>query len=676
MTDPATRHARLCEEIARHDFLYYQVAAPEISDREYDSLQRELRDLEAAHPHLLNPSSPSQRVGGAPLEEFATVAHSLPMLSLDNTYAAGEVAAFYQRVVDGLGSAEAGFVVEPKIDGVAVSLRYEKGVLALAATRGDGTRGDDVTANIRTIRSLPLQLPESIPLLELRGEVFYTRQEFDRINSERTARGETPFANPRNATAGTVKLLDSREVARRRLSILLYAHGKIEGLALSSQSQLHETLLRLGLPTHPRIWKTSGVDGLLKSIAEIDDVRKTMPCDTDGAVIKLDDFALRERLGATSKFPRWAIAYKYAAVRSETRINKIIIQVGRTGILTPVADLEPVPVGGTTVSRATLHNFEELTRKDIREGDRVEVERAGEVIPAVVRVVLDARPRESQPFVAPGVCPSCGGPVLKEEVFLRCPSRGCPAQIRERILHFAHRGAMDIEGLGEALVEQLARSGLVRQPSDLFKLDRSALLRLERMAEKSAANLLEAIDSSKQQEFHRVLFALGIPNVGASTARDLAAHFGSMEALAAAGYEQLQEVDGVGPTVAEGICAWFLDSANQLELAELRSAGLRMDSPRRAGPQPLRDKTFVITGTLRRPRPEYEERIRALGGKVSGSVSAKTSFVLAGEDAGSKLAKAYKLGIPVLDEAGFENLLAGSGENPGTTSDPQLMLPV
>jgi len=657
------RIAALRAEIAEHNRRYYDEAAPTISDREYDRLYRELVDLETQFPRFVRPDSPTQRVGGAPLKAFSQITHRVPMLSLDNTYSEEEVGAFYRRMTKLLPNDKIPVVVEPKVDGVAVSLLYENGRLRYAATRGDGTTGDDITQNVRTIRSLPKQLKGDPPkVFEVRGEVFMTKKGFAKLNAERSEAGLAVFANPRNSAAGSLKQLDPAITAQRPLGIVLYGTGAVEGVELTHHSQLFSLLKRLGLPTSDRWWMADSLEEILSAIHELEKVRHDFVYETDGAVAKVDDFRQRESLGMTAKAPRWAMAFKYEAERVETKLHDVLIQVGRTGTLTPVAALEPVFVSGSTVSRATLHNEEEIARKDIRIGDTVVIEKAGEVIPAVVGVRTDLRNGSEKKFRMPVKCPVCGSKVVKEEgqVAVRCVNVQCPAQRKRRIEHFASRGAMDIEGLGEAMVEQLVRHGLIADASDIYSLTNEQLVVLERMGDKSVANLLGAIERSKQQPLWRLLFGLGILHVGVSAARALAEHFPDLDALMAATGEELQRIPDVGDVVGKSIAQFFREPGNREMIKKLRKAGLRLSSePKAVAPNDSKIKgtTWVLTGTLSKPREEIAEEIVRHGGKVSGSVSKKTSFVLAGEEAGSKLAKAKKLGIQIVEEAEFRKLL-------------------
>lgn len=667
------RHQELSDELRRHDHAYYVLAKPVISDREYDRLMEELIRLEGLFPPLRTSDSPSQRVGGTPVAEFASVRHSVPMMSLDNTYSQSEVQEFVARVQKLLPGKALEWVVEPKVDGVAVSLRYEHGVFHLGATRGDGTTGDDITANLRTIRNLPLRLTgTALPeVLEVRGEVFFPLAGFRRLNEERLAAGEEPFANPRNATAGSLKQLDSKLVAKRPLAIVLYGMGELKGgAAPATQLALVEQLREWGLPAPPRLWRCHSTEELLQAIAELDQFRQTLGYETDGAVVKLNSLADRQALGATSKAPRWAIAYKYAPEQAETRLNAISIQVGRTGALTPVAELEPVLLSGSTISRATLHNEEELQRKDIRIGDRVIVEKAGEVIPAVVGVVVARRDGSERVFSFPKTCPECGSPVTRSTredeaeagVVWRCGNPDCPAQVRGRIEHWCSRGAMDVEGAGEVLVAQLVKQGLVLDVADLYRLTVPEVAALERLGQKSAENLIHAIGQSRERDLWRLLFGLGILHVGAGVAKALAKKFPNLDDLMRAGEAELLQVEDVGEVIARSVVHWFGDPRNRQLIVRLRSAGLNFQSALynpAAAAGTFAGKTFVLTGTLAGvSREEATAKIEALGGKVSGSVSKKTDFVLAGEEAGSKLEKAQKLGVKIIDLAEFNRLTA------------------
>lgn len=667
------RHAELAEEIGRHDHLYYVEAQPTISDREYDRLYQELVNLEKQFPELASPDSPTQRVAGEPLKAFKPVRHLRPMMSLDNTYSQAEVRQFLDRVRRLLPGEKLDWVLEPKIDGVAVNLRYEAGVLVLGATRGDGTTGDDITINLKTIRSLPLKLKQtpkagSIPQrFEVRGEVYLPIRSFQRVNAERVEIGEEPFANPRNACAGSLKQLDPRIVATRGLDIVIYSLGHIEGSNGPDQhADVLSWLKALGFRTPEKFWLCEAEDDLIAAINELDKLRKGFAYQTDGAVLKLNSVALRERLGATAKAPRWAIAYKFEAEQAETKLLDILIQVGRTGALTPVASLEPVHVSGTVVRRASLHNEDQIRRLDVRIGDTVTLQKAGEIIPEVVGVVLHKRTGSERIFEFPRRCPECHTPVTRtaaggEVVVWRCPNYECPAQIRGRIEHWCSRGAMDIEGGGEVLVRQLVESGLVRDVADLYSLNQSQVGALERMGDKSAANFIAGIEASKKQDLWRVIFGLGIMHVGAGVAKAVSRHFPSMDKLQSATLEELNQTEDVGEVIAASLHQWFGSERNQQVLERLRAAGVNFKSELHETRQPagaLAGKTLVLTGTLPSlTREEASARIEAAGGKVSSSVSKKTDYVLAGEDAGSKLEKARKLGVRIIDEAGFLELL-------------------
>jgi DNA ligase (NAD+) len=658
------RIARLREEIRRHEHLYYVLAAPEISDQEYDALERELRELEGEFPELVTPTSPTQRVGETPSTEFPSFVHRVPMLSLDNTYSEEELREFEERIFRAVGSREIVYTAELKIDGLSMALHYEAGRLARAVTRGDGVRGDDVTPNARAIRAIPLELVgNDVPAeLEARGEVYLPRSRFAAINREREEAEEEPFANPRNAAAGTMKSLDARVVEKRGLEVFLYGIAHLRGPELKSQWEALERLRSWGLRTNPASRRCVGMDAVVSAIDAWRDRREELEYEVDGVVVKLDDFALQQELGSTSKFPRWAIAYKYPAVQAETAVRAIEVQVGRTGRLTPVAHLEPVFLAGTTVSRATLHNEEEIARKDVRVGDSVRIERGGEVIPKVVGVVLEKRPPGTAPWAPPEQCPACGTKATRAEgeVDRRCPNASCPAQIEERLKHFARREAMDIEGLGDSLVHQLVEKGLVGDFADLYQLKLEDLSGLERMAEKSARNLLDELDRSRARELRRLVFGLGIRFVGERAAMLLARHFRSLRALAAADADAIDEIYEIGPAVAGSVHAWFRDPANQALVARLEAAGLRVEE-RAAEPGSLafQGLQFVLTGTLdSMTRDEAKAAIEARGGRVTGSVSKKTAFVVAGRDAGAKLARARELGVSVLDEAGFRARLA------------------
>ena len=684
LSEARARHARLAEEIRRHDHAYYVLAQPTITDREYDHLYRELSDLETANPDLRTPDSPTQRVGGAPLTEFQSVRHATPMMSLENTYSQAEVREFVGRVRKLAPGEELLWLVEPKVDGVAINLVYEHGLLVRGATRGDGTTGDDVTANLRTIRSLPARLAaEAQPVpgrVEIRGEVFLPKKAFARLNEEKAAAGEELYANPRNTAAGSLKQLDPRVVAKRGLEVVLYGLGEFVGAPPPATHQAALAWLRAaGFRTPERTWTCATEDELVAAIGELDGVRHTFTYETDGAVIKLNDAALRAKVGVTSKAPRWAMAYKYAPEQAQTRLRDITIQVGRTGVLTPVAELEPVQLAGSTIARTTLHNEDELRRKDIRIGDWVLVEKAGEVIPAVVGVLTARRTGAERVFEFPKVCPECGSQVARTEslaeggaagVAWRCFNPDCPAQVRGRLEHWCARGAMDIEGGGEVLVRQLVGSGLVRDVAELYTLSLPQLAGLERMGEKSAQNFLTGLETSKTRDLWRVLFGLGILHVGSSVAKALGRAFANLDELFAAKVPQLTAIEDVGEVIATSLIQWHGDQRNRQLLERLRKAGLNFESALyqpTAALGPFAGQTFVLTGTLPTlKREEAAARIEARGGKVSGSVSKKTHYVVAGEEAGSKLEKARTLGIPVLTEAEFLELCREAGASTGT----------
>ena len=675
------RHRQLVEEIRRHEHAYYVLHRPVISDPEFDRLERELRDLESRHPEWVSADSPSQRVGGSVSEGFRSVRHAVPLMSLDNTYSPEEVAAFLARAEKQLPGETLEWTVEPKVDGLSISLRFEHGVFVQGATRGDGTTGDDVTANLRTIRSLPLKLREAPELLELRGEIYLPLAGFRRLNTERESAGEEAFSNPRNAAAGSLKQLDPRITAQRPLALVAYGIGAVQGVDVpADQAGLLQWLERLGLPIPEHVTVARTTDEVLRAIEELDRIRRDFGYETDGAVVKLNRLSLRDRLGSTAKAPRWAMAYKYAAEQAQTQLRNITVQVGRTGKLTPVAELEPVFLAGSTVARATLHNEEEIRRKDIRIGDRVVIEKAGEVIPAVVRSVPECRTGSEMPFSLPRTCPECGTPVTRETttegegVDWRCPNLDCPAQIRGRIGHWCSRGAMDVDGAGDVLVAQIVQKGLVRDVSDLYCLQATEIQDLERMGEKSAGNLIEALQASKSRDLWRLLFGLGILHVGAGAAKALARAFPDLDSLAAAGAPQLLEVPDIGDVIARSVEEWFADGRNRDLIRRLRAAGLNFTSstyqpPDAASRGPFAGKTFVLTGTLPNlSRETATLEIERRGGRVASSVSKKTHYVLAGTDPGSKIEKARQLGIPILSEADFLSLCSG-GPTPAVSTD-------
>jgi DNA ligase (NAD+) len=669
----AQRVAELRELISRHDHHYYVLDSPLVEDREYDSLYRELKDLEEAHPELRSPDSPTRRVGGAPLTGFSQVAHTVPMLSLDNTYSEDELRAFDERVRRGLdrGEIPVSYVAELKLDGLGVSLRYENGIFVRGATRGDGRTGEDVTANLRTVRSLPLtlerkELKKTLPdILEVRGEVYMTRSGLEQANLQRAKDGEPLFVNPRNAAAGSLRLLDPATTATRPLKLFIYQMVREPGGHQPDFKQHSEELeflkaARLPVNTH---WRAClGIGEVIAFCEQWADRRGSLPYDIDGVVVKLDQLADRERLGFTSKYPRWAIAFKFAAERARTRLLGIDVQVGRTGALTPLARLEPVFLAGTTVSNATLHNEDEIARKDIRVGDWVWIEKGGDIIPKVEAVDTEAREPGTEPFIMTENCPSCGAPAAREEgeVVRRCANHLCPAQTKERIRHFCSRGAMDIEGAGPALVEQLVDKELVRDVADLYSLTGGQMAALERMAEKSAENLVAALEKSRSQGAARLLFALGVRHVGITAAELLIEHYGGITALYDVGTEEFESVEGIGPVVAASLSAFFADSNNRKLIERLKAAGVKLEdefsvpAPSISADNPFYGRTFVLTGSLSGfTRSEAGEKIKAAGGKLTGSVSKKTGYLLAGDEPGSKLEKARKLGVEVIDEGTF-----------------------
>ena len=662
------RWQALKSEIERHNRLYYTEAMPEVSDLEYDALLREIQEIEQEYPALATPDSPTQRVGGAPMEGFQTVAHTVPMLSIDNTYNPGELAQFDARVRKGLDGAVPEYLVELKLDGVSMSLRYEDGVLVRAATRGDGVQGDDVTQNVRTIRSLPLRIEHAPAVIEVRGEVYMTHAELERLNREREAEGLEPYRNPRNTAAGTLKLLDSREVARRRLDIFLYEMVFSSEPLPPTHVQTMELLIRMGFPVNPNRTLCADMAAVVAVCDDWHTRRFSLDYATDGMVVKVNSHAQRDLLGTTSKAPRWVIAYKFPAEIARTRLREIVVQVGKSGALTPVAEMDPVPLAGTVVKRATLHNFDDLAQKDLRVGDLVEVQKAGEIIPQVLRFVPEERHPDAKPFPMPRACPACGSEAHKDPdaAILRCLNMACPAQIKGRLEHFASRKAMDIEGLGPALVEQLVDRGLVSDASDLYRLDRDRLLAMERMGEKSADNLLAAVQASKTRPLARLLFGLGIRHVGSRTAEVLADHFLTMDALMAAKAAALTGLSDIGDVVAESIVEFFEVEENQDLIQRFAAAGVRLADDAKegaGGPQPLAGLVFVATGALvNYSRDGIEARIKKLGGRTSGSVSKKTDYVVAGAEAGSKLEKARSLGVPVLSEDDFEELIRSRAE--------------
>jgi DNA ligase (NAD+) len=666
------RIAELRDRIGQYDHRYYVLDDPAVPDAEYDRLMRELRELETRHPELLSPDSPTQRVSGQVAEGFAEVQHGVPMLSLDNAFTDEDIEAFDRRARARLGAGQPPlqYCAEPKLDGLAVSLSYLEGKLVLAATRGDGATGENITANIRTIRAVPLRLRGTAPkLLEVRGEVFMPLEGFRRMNSAAAAAGDKVFANPRNAAAGSLRQLDARITAKRPLAVFFYGVGQWQdGEPPVSQTALLKQLEAWGLRTCPEIRRVLGVEGCLDYYRSIGARRNELAYQIDGVVYKVNSRSEQQKLGFVSRAPRWAIAHKFPAEEELTVVRAIEFQVGRTGVLTPVARLEPVAVGGVTVSNATLHNMDEVERKDVRRGDTVIVRRAGDVIPEIVRVLLERRPRGARRPKLPERCPVCASPVVRSEgeAAARCTgSFNCAAQRKESLRHFASRRALDIEGLGDKLIEQMVDQDLLHTPSDIYALTAQDLEELERMGEKSAANLIAAIEHSKRTSLPRLLNGLGVPGVGESTAKALADHFGSLEALRSASVPQILEVADVGPVIAASVQGFFADPRHSAELARLRQLGLQWPEgpparPDDAAGAPLAGVTVVLTGSLAdMTREEASERLAALGAKVSGSVSKKTSYVIAGAEAGSKLARARELGVPILDEAGLMLLLQG-----------------
>jgi len=660
----------LRDELNRHAHAYYVLDQPTIPDAEYDALFIELQQLEIKHPELMSVDSPTQRVGGAPLPEFAQVQHDVPMLSINNGFSEDDIRAFDRRVSEGLGqSGDIEYACELKFDGLAINLRYVDGVLVQAATRGDGSAGEDVTANIRTIRAIPLRLMTDNPpaVIDVRGEVLMFKADFARLNQRQREADLKEFANPRNAAAGSLRQLDSRITAQRSLRFFAYGVGRLDGAALpETHSALLDWYSALGIPVCTERAVVPGADGLLTFFNHIGAVRASLDYDIDGVVYKVNRVAQQQALGFVSRAPRFAMAHKFPAEEATTTVLDISVQVGRTGAITPVARLAPVSVGGVTVTNATLHNEDEVRRKDIRIGDNVIVRRAGDVIPEVVAHVPERRPADARVFHMPTACPVCGSLIVRpeDEAVARCSGGWlkCAAQRKGGLQHFVSRRAMDIEGLGEQLIEQLVDRGLVTTPADFYKLGLIALAELDRMAEKSAQNVLDALAHSKSTTLPRFIYALGIRHVGESTAKTLARHFGTLDALMAASEEEMLAVEDVGPVVAQSILGFFHDPLNRELIAQLRAAGIHWDeSIVERDAQPLTGKTFVLTGTLPNlKRDEAQALIEAAGGKVSGSVSKKTSYVVAGEEAGSKLVKAESLGIPVLDEEAFLQLL----ENP------------
>ncbi len=658
------RVEKLRKELHNHDYRYYVLAQPVISDEQYDKLMRELEELENQYPDLRTPDSPTQRVGGEPTKEFATVSHTPPMLSLANSYSEEEIRDFDRRVRGLLEGEAPAYICELKFDGVAIALKYRDGVLVQGATRGDGTQGDDITNNLKTIRSIPLRLRGKDPSLrniEVRGEVFMHRDDFRRMNEQRESAGEKLFINPRNATAGTLKMQDPKIVATRPLKMYAYFLYAADA-RLTSHARNLAMMKSLGLPVNASSRSCRTIDAVLEYWKQFEAKRDTLPYDIDGIVVKVDSLEQQARLGTIAKSPRWAIAFKFASRKAETKLNSIIVQVGRVGTVTPVAELEPVFVGGTTVSRATLHNIDYIRELDLRIGDTVIVEKGGDVIPKVSGILQSKRPKGTTPFTMPRDCPACGSRIYRPEgeANYYCENSECPAQVMGKIEHFAHRGAMDIEGLGEAAVEQLVGLNLVRNCADLYSLHkhRDELASLERWGEKSTQNLLDAIEKSKKQPFHRLLFALGIRHVGAGVARVLADQFTSMDALRDASLEDLRDIPAVGPKIAESIVHFFGEKHNREVIRRLKEAGLTLAAPAGRKKGKLTGKTFVITGSLPSySREEVKRLIENAGGTVASAVSRNVTHLVVGEEPGSKLTKARQLGIPTINENELKKML-------------------
>ena len=660
--DFETQAALLREALNGHNYNYYVLDAPTISDFEYDKMLRELENLEAAHPELIVPDSPTQRVGGKALDSFQQVTHRVPLQSLQDVFSPDELLDFDRRVRESAVRPE--YLLEPKVDGLSVALEYENGVFVRGATRGDGQVGEDVTENIRTIRSVPMKLEGAPATLIVRGEVYMPRKTFERLNGERELRGESLFANPRNAAAGSMRQLDPKIAAARGLDMVVFNVQYTDRELFSTDSDALDWLRSLRFKVID--YQLSGdVEQIQSAIHELGDQREKYPFDIDGAVVKVNGLSQRKTLGETAKFPRWAAAYKYPPEQKESVVRDIVVQVGRTGVLTPKAVVSPVRLAGTTVINATLHNQDFITEKDIRIGDTVIVQKAGEIIPEIVSVVKEKRPEGTAPYLLPSVCPVCGAEVVRDEdgAHIRCTGAECPAQLLRNLTHFASRDAMDIEGLGPAVVEALVSAGMVKTPADLYRLDRDRVAELERMGKKSADNLLAAIEKSKRNDLSRLLYAFGIRQVGQKAGKILAARFGSLDALAQATAEELTDIDDIGGITARYLTEWFSAPQSQHLIAALKEAGVNMESQAIPAGDRLAGITFVLTGELSAfSRKEAGERLEALGAKVSGSVSKKTGCVVAGEAAGSKLRRAQELGVPVLDEEQFLILI---GEQEG-----------
>ncbi|MFC2050633.1 NAD-dependent DNA ligase LigA [Chloroflexota bacterium] len=666
MADVQQRIIELRELINHHNYRYYVLDSPEISDAEYDEFMRELKQLEEAHPELITPDSPTQRVGAAPVEAFGVVEHPQPLLSLANAFSDEELDAWYRRASNLLGSRKTDFVCELKIDGLAVALTYIDGLLDVGATRGDGYRGENITQNLRTVNSIPLSVPkEAPPSFEVRGEVYLPKTGFKKLNEERAKEGLPLFANPRNAAAGSVRQLDPRITARRPLDIFIYGLGWAEGKAVpETHWEIMQYLKSLGFKINPNIAMCHTIAEAKAYYTKWVESQETLPYEADGVVVKINSIPFQVELGNVGREPRWAVAYKFPAVQGTTRLLDIGINVGRTGSLNPYAILEPVQVGGVTIKHAALHNEEDIHRKDIRIGDWVVIQRAGEVIPEIVEPIVSRRSGKEEIFHMPGTCPVCGAEVIKpeDEAMHRCTNAACPAQALERIKHFVSRGAMDIEGVGEKMSQALFDAGLIKDAGDLYYLTKDRLLSLERMADKSATNILSSIENSKNRPLPRVIFALGIPNIGEETAELLTEHYSSLDDLARATPEKLEEIPSIGPKIADSIVAFFRQGQNKRIIEKLRGAGVKLEAEKAERKDlPLAGLEFVITGRLEvSPRQEAEAKIKALGGKAGSDVTRKTSYLVAGEEPGSKLARAQALGIKTLTEVEFLELLKRS----------------
>jgi DNA ligase (NAD+) len=671
--DPAQRIEELREQIRYHNHRYYLLDDPVISDSAYDALYRELQELEVAHPELASPDSPTQRVGGEAREEFVNVRHPRPMLSLANAFSPEELRAWRDRALRLLpaGQADLTYVVEPKIDGLTVVLHYEAGLFVLGATRGNGVEGEDITSNLRTVKPLPLRIPPALGAdgqpaperLVVRGEAYMPISDFEEFNRRQEESGKKTYANPRNTAAGSLRVLDPAITASRPLRLLCYQVVEVEGgPPLDSQWQALHYLAQMGFPVSDQNRRFTDFEELVDYCVAWQAVRDTLNFEADGVVVKIDDFSVQERLGAVGSTPRWAVAYKYPAAEAVTRVKRIVVNVGRTGSLNPAAELEPVRIGGVTVSNATLHNADYVAERDIREGDTVVIKRAGEVIPQVLYPVLDLRPPGSEPWHMPAICPACGEPVVQTEgeVAVYCVNAACPAQLVRSVEHFVSRGAMDIEGFGIRQAELFVELGFLRDVADIYYLRPEPLLELEGFGDKKVKNLMTAIEASKERPAHRLLTALGIRGVGGTVAELLMGHFSSLAALAAAAPEELCQVPGIGPKLADSVVDWFSHDTNRRVVEKLRAAGVRTEAEQAqaVGPQPLAGLTFVITGTLPSlSREQARELVEAHGGKVTGSVSSNTDYLIAGEKAGSKLDRAQKLGVPVIDEAGLRRMV-------------------